>query len=84
MKSETRTELMAIPIVAIVFVVGIILLAASVAGAWAWVLIGVGGLGLLAILAVRYSRRNPHPCRSPRRRPRRSLRSRRTTPSGCS
>src|SRR6476646_1524882 len=60
MKSETRTELMAIPIVAIVFAVGIILLVASVAGAWAWVLIGAGGLGLLAILAVHYSRRNPH------------------------
>ena len=61
MKSETRTELMAIPIVAIVFAVGIILLAASVAGAWAWVLIGAGGLGLLVILAVHYSRRSPHP-----------------------
>jgi GABA permease len=60
MKSETRTELMAIPIVAIVFAVGIIFLAASVAGAWAWVLIGAGALGLLGILAVHYSRRNPH------------------------
>ena len=47
MKSETRTELMAIPIV------GDRLRRrrsfsslASVAGAWAWVLIGAGGLGL--------------------------------------
>ncbi len=60
MKSETRTELMAIPIVVIIFVVGIILLAASAAGVWAWVLVGVGGLGLAVLLAIRYSRRNPH------------------------
>jgi hypothetical protein len=60
MKSETRTELMAIPIVAIIFVVGFIFLAASVAGAWAWVLIGVGGIGIVVLLAVHYSRRKPH------------------------
>jgi len=36
MKSETRTELMAIPIVAIVvLVLGVIFLIGSVAGAWA-------------------------------------------------
>ena len=65
MKSDTRTELMAIPIVAVVFVVlGIIFLIGSVAGAWAWVLIGAGALGLLAFLAVHYSRRNPHPALS--------------------
>ena len=64
MKSETRTELMAIPIVAIVLIVGIILLAASVAGAWAWILIGIGGIGLIVILAVHYSRSSPHPALS--------------------
>src|SRR3954451_16602380 len=61
MKSETRAELMAIPIVAIVvLVLGVIFLIGSVAGAWAWVLIGAGVLGLLVFAAVRYSRRNPH------------------------
>jgi len=61
MKSETRTELMAIPIVAIVvLVLGVIFLIGSVAGAWAWVLIGAGALGLLVFFAVRYSHRNPH------------------------
>lgn len=60
MKHETRTELMAIPIVAIIFVVGLILLAASAAGALAWLLVGVGGLGVVVLLAIRYSRRNPH------------------------
>ena len=64
MKSETRTELMAIPIVAVIFVVGFILLAASVAGAWAWVLVGVGGVGILVLLTVRFARRNPHPAAS--------------------
>ena len=61
MKTDTRTELMAIPIVAfVVLVLGVIFLIGSVAGAWAWVLIGAGALGLLAFIAVRYSRRNPH------------------------
>ena len=61
MKGETRAELMAIPIVAVVVgVLGIIFLIGSVAGAWAWVLIGAGVLGLLVFLAVRYSHRNPH------------------------
>ena len=61
MKSETRTELMAIPIVAVVvLVLGVIFLIGSVAGAWAWVLIGAGVLGLLVFFAVRYSHRNPH------------------------
>lgn len=61
MKGETRTELMAIPIVAIVFlVIGIMFLVGSIAGAWAWVLIGAGALGLLVAVAVRHSRRSPH------------------------
>jgi len=65
MKGETRAELMAIPIVAVVVgVLGIIFLIGSVAGAWAWVLIGAGALGLLVFFAVRYSRRNPHPALS--------------------
>ena len=61
MKSEPRTELMAIPVVAfVVLVLGVIFLIGSVAGAWAWVLIGAGVLGLLVFFAVRYSHRNPH------------------------
>jgi hypothetical protein len=40
--------------------IGVIFLIGSVAGAWAWVLIGAGVLGLLVFVAVRYSRRNPH------------------------
>jgi hypothetical protein len=59
MKSETRTELMAIPIVAIIFIVGIILAAASLAGALAWILVVIGGIGLLVVLALRYARRHP-------------------------
>ena len=47
-------------------VLGIIFLIGSVAGAWAWVLIGAGALGLLAFLAVHYSRRQPASRRCPR------------------
>ena len=60
MEGETRTELMAIPIVTFVFVVGIVLVAASIAGPWAWILVVLGGIGLLVALAVRSSRRSPH------------------------
>ena len=65
MKSETRTELMAIPIVAIVFVVGFIL-ARRIRGRAR----GPGfssasaAVALVVLLAVRYARRNPHPAAS--------------------
>ena len=53
------------------------------AGAWAWILIGIGVLGLIVFLAVHYSRRNPHaPVSSAP--PEALARNRRMTPSGCS
>ena len=57
----TRVELMAIPIVALIFGGGLILALASVAGMWAWLLVGVAGIVLAVLLLVVYARRNPHP-----------------------
>ena len=61
MKSDTRTELMALPIVAVIFGVGIALAAASIAGPLAWLLVGVAGTVLAVLLIAIYSRRHPHP-----------------------
>jgi GABA permease len=57
----TRTELMAIPIVAVVL--GILFLVALTAelGIWGWVLFGIGALVLLAVLLALLGRRHPHP-----------------------
>jgi hypothetical protein len=57
----TRAELMAIPIVALIFGGGLILALASAAGMWAWLLVGVAGIVLAVLLIVVYARRNPHP-----------------------
>jgi len=57
----TRVELIAIPIVAIVFGVLVILAVAANTGAWAWFLAVVAGIALLVLLYVRWTRRNPHP-----------------------
>jgi hypothetical protein len=57
----TRVELIAIPIVAVVLGVLVILAVAANTGPWAWILALVGGIVLLILLGVRWSRRNPHP-----------------------
>ena len=57
----TRVELMAIPIVALIFGGGLILALASAAGMWAWLLVGAAGIVLAVLLLVVYARRNPHP-----------------------
>ena len=57
----TRTELMAIPIVAVVL--GILFLVALTAelGIWGWVLFGIGALVALAVLLAVLGRRHRHP-----------------------
>ena len=52
-KSRAHTEPMAIPIVALLpSWVGSCSSRASIAGPWAWILVVLGGLGLLVLLAV--------------------------------
>ena len=57
----TRVELIAIPIVAIVLGVLVILAIAANTGPWAWILAVAAGIALLLLLGLRWSRRNPHP-----------------------
>jgi hypothetical protein len=57
----TRVELMAIPIVAVIFGIGVVLLVAGAQGPWAWLIVGIAGLVLFVLLAVLRTRRHPHP-----------------------
>ncbi len=59
-----RTELMAIPIVVVLFGIGLVLFVASVDGVWAWLFVGLAGLVALAVMVARVSKREPHPVAS--------------------
>lgn len=62
MKNDTtRTELMAIPIVAVLFGIGLVLFIASVKGVWAWLFVGLAGVLLVILLIARRAKRHPHP-----------------------
>jgi hypothetical protein len=58
---STRTELIAIPIVAVLFGIGLVLFIASVKGVWAWLFVGLAGLLLIGLIVARISKRQPHP-----------------------
>lgn len=57
----TRVELMAIPIVVVLFGIGAVLFAAGSAGVWAWIFVGVASLVLAGVLLALYAKRHPHP-----------------------
>jgi hypothetical protein len=57
---STRAELLAIPVVAVTFGIGGLVMFAAVEGPWAWIVVGIGLL-ILLVLAARYAqRRYPH------------------------
>jgi hypothetical protein len=58
---STRVELMAIPIVAVLFGIGFVLFIASVKGVWAWLFVGLAGLLLIGLIVARVSKRRPSP-----------------------
>ena len=58
---STRIELMAIPIVAVLFGIGLVLFIAASEGLWAWLFVGAAGVLVAALVIARYARRNPHP-----------------------
>lgn len=61
MKNDsTRVELMAIPIVAVLVGIGLVLFIASVKGVWAWLFLGLAGALLVILLVARLSKRQPH------------------------
>ena len=57
----TRVELIAIPIVAVVLGVLVILAVAANTGPWAWILVVVAAIVLLVLLGLGWSRRHRHP-----------------------
>jgi hypothetical protein len=57
---STRVELLAIPLIVVIFGIGALVMFAAVEGPWAWIVVGIGLLILLAF-AARYARkRYPH------------------------
>ena len=60
MNEDTRVELLAIPVVAVIFGIGALVLFAATEGPWAWILVGVGLLALLALTIRRVTKRHPH------------------------
>jgi cyanate permease len=59
-KDDTRVELLAIPVVAVIFGIGVLVLFAATEGPWAWILLGVGLVSVLALTLWRVTKRYPH------------------------
>jgi hypothetical protein len=57
---STRVELLVIPVVAVIFGIGALVMFAAVEGPWAWIVVGIGLLILLALAARYAQRRYPH------------------------
>jgi hypothetical protein len=56
----TRVELLAIPVVAVIFGIGALVLFAATEGPWAWILVGVGIVVVGALIVWRLTKRYPH------------------------
>jgi hypothetical protein len=54
-------ELLAIPVVAVIFGIGALVLFAATEGPWAWILLGLGLLLLVALIIWRVTKRQRHP-----------------------
>jgi amino acid transporter len=59
-EDSTSVELMAILIVGVIFGIGALVLFAATEGPWAWILVGVGLLAVLALVIRRMTTRHPH------------------------
>ena len=60
MKQDTRVELLAIPVIAVILGIIALILLAATEGPWAWILLGLGLLLLLAWIIRRVTKRYPH------------------------
>jgi hypothetical protein len=59
-KQDTRVELLAIPLIAVIFGIGALVMFAATEGPWAWIVLGVGLVIVLALIARRATKRYPH------------------------
>jgi hypothetical protein len=59
-KDDTRVELLAIPLVTVIFGIGALVLFAATEGPSAWILRGLGLLLVLALIIWRVTKRHPH------------------------
>ena len=60
MNDGTRVELLAIPVVAVIFGVGAAVLFAATEGVWAWIVVGIGIVVVLGLVVWRATKRYPH------------------------
>ena len=60
MKQDTRVELLAIPVIGVILGIIALILFAATEGPWAWILLGLGLLLLLAWIIRRVTKRYPH------------------------
>ena len=60
MKHDTRVELLAIPLIVVIFGTGALVMFAATEGPWAWLVLGVGLLVVLALVIRRVTKRYPH------------------------
>ena len=60
MKEGVRVELLAIPLVGLIFGIGALVLFAATEGPWAWIVVGLGLLILLGLIIWRVTKRHPH------------------------
>jgi hypothetical protein len=60
MKEDTRVEFLAIPVVVAIFGIGALVLFAATEGPWAWIVLGIGLVLLLALVIWRVTKKHPH------------------------
>ena len=59
-EDSTRVELLAIPLIVVIFGIGALVMFAAVEGPWAWIVLGIGLLILLALVIRYVTKRYPH------------------------
>ena len=60
MNEGNRVELLAIPVVAVIFGIGALVFFAATKGPWAWIVLGLGLLLVLGLTIRSFSKRHPH------------------------
>ena len=59
-EDSTRTELLAIPLIVVIFGIGALVMFAATEGPWAWIVLGIGLLILFGLVVRYVTKRYPH------------------------